>query len=248
MSGRVNFGAIAILALLLAAPAYAGDTGYDADAIYTKVKAAYAALQTYSDKGTLVTEYHAQGGPVIEHYAFATAFRPPRQFIFSSEKASSGERFVIWADGGDFSTFWSATNVTDDYPQGQGDTAFAISSAPTQEATVTVAPLLFPKAELQGPLANFRDLTAEGFEAVDGHRCYKIGGTIAIAYGTGTVTGARAATVWIDAESLLVRKLFEATAAGTAAGVTDQTTMTFDPLANPDLGTDAFKFAPPATN
>lgn len=245
MSRVVNLGSIGILALLLAAPAHADDGGYDATAIYAKAKAAYAQLRSYSDTGTLVTDYHAQGPAIVEHYAFATAFRPPRQFIFDSQKASNGERFVIWADGGDFNTFWSATNVTDDYPQGQGDTAFAVSSAPTQEATVTIAPLLFPQAELQGPLANFGDLSAEGFEAVDGHRCYKIGGTIAIAYGTGTVTGARPATVWIDAGSLLVRKLFEDTAAGTATGVTDQTTMAFDPVANPELDANRFQFTPP---
>lgn len=180
-----------------------------------------------------------------QSYDLTTAYRPPRQFIFSTIRASDSERFVIWVDSGDFNTYWSATQVTTDYPQGQGATAFAVGSEPTVEAIVTIPALLFAEAGLHGPLTDLGDLKAAGYEDVGGHRCYKIDGTIASAYGTGAVTGVRPATIWIDAESLMVRKLFEDNPKESAVGVTDQVVMTFDPKVNPELSDGTFGFVPP---
>jgi hypothetical protein len=65
------------------------------------------------------------------------------------------------------------------------------------------------------------------------------------AYGTGAVAGARPALIWIDVETLLVRKIFEDTPSGTGGGITTTITTTFEPRANPTLEDGAFRFTPP---
>ena len=237
--------AFAVLALVATAPSAASAGEYDPRDVYARMQEAYAQLKSYADVGSIATDYEAAGGTDAQSYAVTTAFRRPRQFIFSTVRATDSERFVIWVDTGDFKTYWSASQDTEDYPQGQGGSAFAIGSEPTEGTIVTIPALLFADAGLHGPLTDLGDLKASGYEDVTGHRCYKIDGTIASAYGTGAVTGVRAATVWIDEETLLVRKLFEDTPKDTQAGVTDQVVMTFEPNANPDLADNPFNFVPP---
>jgi hypothetical protein len=51
-------------------------------------------------------------------------------------------------------------------------------------------------------------------------------------------------TVWIDAQTLLVRRVFEDTAEGTGSDANRFTT-TFEPQANPTLDDARFAFTPP---
>jgi hypothetical protein len=81
-------------------------------------------------------------------------------------------------------------------------------------------------------------------ESVDGRRCYKVVGEVALAYGTGAVTSVRPTTVWIDAETFLVRKIVGDTPSGSSASV-DRITTTFSPQADTDIDDTHFKFAAP---
>ncbi len=214
-------------------------------------RARYAMLKSYADTGTVVLEYRAGKEPIsIDRHTFASSYQAPRQFILEFHKDPTGadERFVIWSEGGDFNTWWSATQVHDTYPPGNGLTAFALGSEPTKGAAVMVPALLFARAGLHGPLADFTLSTGAGVEVLDGHRCYKLLGRETPTYGTGNVAGARAMTLWIDADSLLVRRALEDTPPGSGADTIERVTTSFEPQADVGLASAKFHFAVPTGN
>jgi outer membrane lipoprotein-sorting protein len=238
---NIRITSTTILLLLAQASLFAGGL--------EKSVAKYAALKTYSDTGTITYEYSSNlSDPVQkEQYTFTTFYRAPRQFLFDFRKGpdADDERLVVWADAADFNTWWSATKVHDTYPKGQGDNAFALSSFPTKGSVMKIPPLLFSGAGLHGPITDFKLLRTDPDETVNGHRCNKLVGEVALAYGTGTVTASTPTTIWIDAESLLVRKILED---NTKSGAVDRVTTTFEPEADPKIDDAKFKFAPPSGN
>ena len=142
--GRLVILACAGLIFLAAAqaPSQPGD-------ILEHTRAAYAALHSYADTGVTTTEYRSPGAPaMVERHTFSTLYKSPRQYLFDFQKdpKAGAERFVIWGDGEDFHTWWSATRVHDTYPRGRGATAFALGSSPTKGTVLLLAPLLFPQA------------------------------------------------------------------------------------------------------
>jgi len=211
-----------------------------AEDILERSRAKYASLKSYSDTGTVATQYHS----TVEQHAFTTYYRAPRHFFFEFRKnpKESKERYVIWCpDGEDFQDWWSATGNTAHH--GRNPNVFALASYPTKGSALQIPPLLFPKAEMQGPISGLREYRLAGTEDVNGRSCYKLVGKLALAYKTGAVTEAHPTTVWIDAEILLVRKVFEDSS---TAGSLSTTTTTFEPEADPTLDESRFKFTPPS--
>ena len=218
--------------------------------VLDRSRAMYAALRSYADTGTTTTEYRSPGAPaMIERHTFSTLYKAPRQFLFDFQKDPKVgvERFVIWGDGEDFHTWWSATHVHDTFPRGRGAIAFALGSMPTKGSGVLIAPLMFGQGELHGSIADFAVTGGGEIEDVGGRRCYKLVGQVGLAYGSGAVAGARQVAVWIDVETLLVRRVFEDTPVGTGSGITTTITTTFEPQANLAIEDGRFRFAvPPA--
>ena len=70
-------------------------------------------------------------------------------------------------------------------------------------------------------------------------------GTAAQFYPSGQMTNVRQVTVWLDAESLLVRKVFEDTPKGYPTNAYLRLTIILDPLANPQLEDANFQFTVP---
>jgi hypothetical protein len=103
--------------------------------VIARSRARCAALKSYADNGTVISEMRSPGAPpVVERTSFVTYYRAPRQYFFDFRKGAGagGERLVIWCDGGDlFNTWWSATKVHETYPKGSGATAFAVTAFPT---------------------------------------------------------------------------------------------------------------------
>ena len=208
-------------------------------------RAAYAALRSYADTGTVMVETKAPGsGLVVEKHTFTTRYRSPRNFYFDFKKDPSGsdERMVIWCDGGDFQSWWSATGVHDVYSGGRGVMAFGTAVFPTQGAATQIPPLLFPKAEMHGSLVDIKDIRAAGTEAINGRPTQKVAGVVAAHFGA-----ARPITIWIDDETMLVRKIVEDLPVGSPAGSIDRITTTFEPRLNPDLDDSGFRFAVPSS-
>lgn len=217
-----------------------------ADDVLAGSQAAYTALKSYSDTGTVDVEFGPPGGTLKEHHTFKTLFRAPRHFLFDFVKADNADRFVVWADDEAFHTWWQTTGVADTFPKGEGGGAFVAGGEPTLNALMQLSPWLFSQADLTGPLTEFGDAAVAGTEAIAGHPCHKLAGTGKSVYrASGRVVNVRRMTVWIDVQTLLVRRVFEDTAEGTGGGYVSRTTTTFEPLANPTLDDARFRFTPP---
>jgi hypothetical protein len=219
--------------------------------LWDQSRAAYASLHTYADVGTVTTEERPPGGTtLIERHTFFTRYAAPRKFYFEFRKDPkvSTERLVIWSDGGEFQSWWSATSVHQTYPQGTGASAFALSSFPTKGSVLLIPPLLFPQAGLQGPLVAFKVTRVAGDEELDGNQVHKLVGEVTIGYATGLGAHARPTTVWVDARTLLVRKIVEETPAGSPEGSASRVTTTFQPQSNPRLADSLFRFAVPGAS
>jgi outer membrane lipoprotein-sorting protein len=216
------------------------------DDVLARSQAAYAALHSYSDTGSVDLEFGPSGAVVREHHTFKTFFRAPRHFLFDFVKAENADRFVVWADDDAFHTWWQATGVAETYAKGEGGGAFVAGGEPTSHSLMQLAPWLFPQGDLTGPLTEFGGASLAGTEAVNGRQCDKLVGVGKSVYrASGRVVNVRKMTVWIDTQTLLVRRVFEDTAEGSGSGIVNRTTTTFDPQANPTIDDARFRFTPP---
>jgi outer membrane lipoprotein-sorting protein len=226
--------------LLLVKPlaAHAAETP---EAIVEHMRSVYAALTSYSDKGTVTREYSATSR---DTFSFTTHFnRSPRHFLFDFNKPS-GDRLVVWGDPDAFHTWWKAAGQTNHYPNPNNTNALTLNDYPTSGTISKIVPLLYAKAGLPGTIVQFVSKSQVGMEQVGGSKCFKLEGTASDSYGaTGNKVNIRTVTLWIDSTSYLVRKISEETPA--SPGTLNRTTTTFDPQANPRLEDSAFKFTPP---
>ena len=220
-----------------------------ADDIVSRSIAMYASLKSYADTGVVISQFAA--GSSYRH-TFTTYYRAPRNyyFEFAADKASGAARLVMWCDGGDFQSWSSALGEHNVYPRGSNTvlSGFAAQASPTSRANTLIAGLLFAGGGLVSTLNEFADYTVEGVEEVGGHRCHKLVGVARSMYRqTQRVTNVRRAIVWIDADSLLIRKVFEDTPQGSPSSAVNRTTVTIEPQANPTLEDARFRFAVPST-
>jgi hypothetical protein len=215
-----------------------------ANEVLERSLAKYGYLTTYADTGTVINEF---GTGSKERHTFSTYFSRsnPRGFYLDFKK-ESGERYVIWGDPDAFHTWWSATHVKSDYPNPDNIGAFTGADVRTIGATMKVVPLLYPKASMQGSFTNYNDAASDGTEDVGGHKCYRLVGTARDIYGaTGHESNVRRMTVWIDADSLLIRKVVEIPK-DILPGHIDRTTTEYEPQANPSVDRARFSFTPPS--
>jgi hypothetical protein len=225
--------------LVLLAAVGAGPVTESADDVMTRSRAAYQALHSYSDEGEVVSETRLAGTAVrsVDRDSFKTAFQQePRKFFFKFTK-QGGEEYVIWIDGAEVNSWWSATRVRSNYNQ-KPAAVFALAGSPTKGITDIVPPLIFPKGRLKGPLTEMKELHLENDERVDGHACFKISGQEKVGFGSDM----RPITVWIDRETLLVRRILEDTPPSQGQGAVWRRTTTLRPMANPALPASAFTF------
>jgi outer membrane lipoprotein-sorting protein len=235
-----KFATSTLAVICLAAP-----TPGAQDDILARSRARYAALKSYADTGTVLYDY---GVARVSRHTFKTYYRAPRNFLFdfTEDKADGGSRFVIWCEGEDFQSWTSDTGIHTVYPRGQGTTAFVTTSAPTFGASMQMASLLFASAGLVSTLAELAEMTPAGTEDIDGRAAQKLTGIARTTYGTGHVTNVRRTTIWIEPDTLLVRKIFEDTPKGSPAGIVRRVTVTFEPQANPTLDDSRFRFVVPS--
>ena len=214
------------------------------DDLISRSRAMYAALNSYSDTGAVISEYGSASNPSKDQHTFTTYFRrSPRGFYFEFKK-QSGDRFVIWGDPEAFHTWWKTTGVKTDYPNPNNVGAFIGSEVTTKGASSKIPSLLYKKGALPSDFINFTDGVVEGKEDLGGHQCYRLTGTAKDVYGaTGREVNIRKMTVWIDSESLLIRKTVEEWKP--LPGQVSRTTTTFEPQANPTIDDSKLKFTPP---
>jgi hypothetical protein len=221
----------------------AGAAGLRApDDILARSREMYGALRSYADSGSVEVEY---GATSADRHTFTTLFnRAPRRFLFEFRK-QGGDRYVIWGDPDAFHNWWKTTGVRSDYPNPSNTGVFTGAGAVTAESAGAIPPLLYAKGALPSILDHFDDASSTGFEEIDGRRCARISGTAKDVYGaTGKAVNVRKVTVWIDAQSLLIRRILEERQA--LPGTRNRTTITFRPVANPTIDEARFRFSPPA--
>jgi len=195
-----------------------------------------------------------QWGPTaanVYRHTFKTYYRAPRHFYFefNADQRAGGARMVIWCEGGDFQSWSSTTERHDTYPRGTGTatSAFSQIAYATRGAVALIPSLLFAGSGLVGTVNEFADASPAGGEAVSGRQCRKLLGVARSMYpATQRVTNVRRATLWIDAETELVRRVWEDTPKGLPSSAVIRVTTTIEPQANPELADNLFQFAVPS--
>lgn len=251
---RSSLFTVCLLSSLMAvAPASASGTprpvrprpnAVSAEDILAKTRAVYAALNSYADTGKILVEYGSATDPAKSVHTFHTYFRKPRSFYFDYQKLPTSGRLVLWTEPQSVHGWWQDTGNEDEYPMSNGTTPFIMSTYPTQGTSVLISALLFPKSNLGGTMRELGEMTDAGMEAVSGAKCYKLQGLAKSVYQTGHEVAKRRVTLWIDAETMLVRQVREEDLGGAAVNVSRQT-VTLTPHANPTLDDDHFKFTAP---
>lgn len=253
-TGATVLGILAALAHSRGAPAGAGDPAFSAEDVLARTYAAYTGLDSYADSGTVVDESKGYR----DRFAFRTLqTRAPRNFLLDFRYAGSdydngfkidgGERTVIWMQAGHLQTWNSKTLEHQTYPEDGGRQVDALNGASnsTRGISVLVPSLIYTKANMASVVKATEDAVAAGTETLGGRRCYKITGIERWRYPSGRVTGVRPITLWIDAETHLIRKVLEDTPKGSPRGSISRRIVTFEPRANPPLEASHFSFKVP---
>jgi hypothetical protein len=232
-----------------AAPTGSGD-------VLARSIALYPTLKSYADTGTVVIE----GPGTVERSKFKTYFRQgdSLDFLFDYQGVAregaggslpmSFHRIVLWMLAGELQTFSQQQRSHETIPRESGRQVAAMhgTSVATAGASILIPSLIFSQAKLPGAIFQIQQpMKDAGFEAVNGRRCHKIIGMAAEYYPSGQMTNVRQVTVWVDAETLLVRKVFEDTPKGWAIGSYLRKTVTIEPRANPKLEDSQFQFTVP---
>jgi outer membrane lipoprotein-sorting protein len=219
----------------------AGTSGAQtAESVLQKSRDAYNQMKSYADTGVVVQEY---GPSLADKHTFSTAFnRSPRHVLLDFHK-QGGDQFVIWADPDAFHTWWKSTGQQYDYPNPNNIPAISMSGQTTSEVALKIPTLLYGKV-LGAAMLDLHDPELDGNEDIGGHKCYRTIGRASDSYAkTGKEVNVRKATVWVDSDSFLVRKMVEEWKA--QPGQVNRKTTTFEPRANPTLDDSQFKFSPP---
>jgi outer membrane lipoprotein-sorting protein len=256
---RIATPALPALMLLMLTPPVdlglsRGGGRQEADDLLARSRAAYAALRSYADSGTVVEDV----GSFSNHSKFKTRFRRPTDFYFEystvesvysdGNKVPLGEHLVLWKLGPDLHTWNESARSHETFPQGEADQVGPISAsaAGTSGTSILIPSLLFPEARLVSTLQEIAELSVAGSEKVGGYECRKLVGIARSVYPSGQVTNARPVSVWLDTQTFLVRKVFTDTPKEYPVGGVARLTITFDPQVNPPLGDAQFQFAPPS--
>lgn len=228
-----------VIVLLLAGIAQA----QTAEQVLQKARDTYAAMRSYFDNGTVLVEY---GTSSEDRYVFTTSFnRSPRHFLLESKQSpKETPRYVIWGDPDAFHTWWKTTGQQYDYPNPNNITAISGSERNTQGTSMKIPTLLYGKSALAAAMLALSDPVLDGTDQLAGHRCYRVVGRASDTYAaTGKEVNVHRVSVWIDADTYLVRKVSEEWKA--LPGNRDRRTTLYDPKANPPIEEAQFKFSPP---
>jgi outer membrane lipoprotein-sorting protein len=227
-------------------------------AVLKETIAYYSTLTSYADTGTVRQEVPG----IVDDSKFTTYFRrPTRDLYFDYQDLTSTNpankytidmkayRTVIWMVKGQMETYDFKMQAHDIIQADGGGQVRALSGANhrTRGTSILIPSLLYSKAGLPGTILQIEQAVVAGTEDVNRRRCHKIVGVAALYYPSGQRTGVRPVTVWIDAESRLIHRVFEDTPKSHRAGSYSRLTVTFDPRANPTIDDARFQFNVPSS-
>ena len=250
----------AFSALVAAVPRDASalqQAAFKADEVLAKTRAAYAALTSYADSGTVLDENTG----FTDRHTFRTLIsRDPRNLLIEVRSVASeyknGTRLVLdhhvalWLEKNDLHTWSSKSQAHETYPaEGTQEQVNAIRNASysTIGISVLVPSHFYTKAGLASAVHATEEAEADGYETVNGRRCFRIQGVEKWRYPSGRETGVRPITIWIDAETYLIQKVLQDTPRGFPRGQISRRTTTLKHRANPKLDPAQFRFVVPAS-
>ena len=226
--------------------------------VLKKSIAHYATLTSYADTGTVTVD---TGGTVTDA-RFTTYFRRPTRDLFFDfqTRASltvstkfkidmSQYRTVVWMFKGEMQKYDRYTGTHERVPADSGAQVRALqgTSYATSGASIMIPSLLYSQARLPSALLQIERAELAGIEEINGRRCHKVTGVAAAYYPSGQRTGVRPVAVWIDAETLLIRRVLEDTPEGYGSGqAVLRYTFNYEPQAGPTIDDARFQFTPPA--
>jgi hypothetical protein len=229
---------------------------FDAEDVLSKTRASYAALTSYADSGTVLDESTG----FTDRSTFRTLFiRDPRhlriEFRAVASEYKNGTRLpfdshiVLWMEDGELQTWYSKTQEHETYSADGGHQVDALKSAAygTAGISVLVPSHLYSKSGLASAVHATEEAEADGFEMVNGRRCFRVLGVERWRYPSGQETGVRPITLWIDAETYLIHKILQDTPKGMPRGSISRRITTIKHQANPKLEPAQFRFAVPAS-
>jgi len=227
---------------------------YSANDVLTKMRAAYAALTSYADSGTVLDE----SSGFTDRSTFRTFFNREPNNLFLEYRAVASEYrdgnrvplnayIVLWMENGELQTWSGADQAHSTYPRAEGQQVNAVKNAGyfTRGISVLVPSHLYSQAGMASPVHAAEEVEADGFETVNGRKCYRLLGVERWRYPSGQETGVRAITIWIDAETYLIHKVFEDTPKGYPRNEISRRTTTIKHRANPKLAPAQFRFSVP---
>ena len=145
--------------------------GFDAEEVLARTYAAYAALNSYADSGTVVDESNG----FQDRFTFRTLqTREPRNFLLDFRyagteydngfKIEGGERTMIWMQSGELQTWNSKTESHETYPSDGGRQVSALNgaSSATRGISVLVPSLIYIKANMASVVQATEDAVAAG--------------------------------------------------------------------------------------
>ena len=230
------------------------EIAFDAEDALARSYAAYAALTAYADSGTV----EIQTSGFRDRYTFRTYFtRQPKNLYLSFTYLGSeyndgnilknGRENVIWMENGTMQTYDTQAQEQETYTGEGARQVQALNNHGfrTKGVSVVVPSLIYTKSGLASVIQATEEAAAAGTETIDGRRCLKVMGVERWRYPSGQVTGVRQVTIWIDAETYLIRKIFQDTPKGMPRNAIDRQTTTYRPHANPALEARSFHYAVP---
>ena len=225
--------------------------------VLAKTRAAYEKLTSYADSGTVLDESTG----VTDRSTFRAFFtREPNNLFIEFRGVASEYSFgsrvpltahvVLWMESGELQTWSSATQSHETYPRAEGQQVNAVRNAAvfTSGISVLIPSHLYGKAAgLASAIHAAEEVEADGFETVNGRKCYRLLGVERWRYPNGQETGVRAITIWIDAETYLIHKVFQDTPKGYPRNEISRRTTTIKYRVNPTLAPALFRFKVPAS-
>lgn len=227
---------------------------YEASDVLARMRSVYAALTSYADSGTVLDERTG----FTDRSTFRTYFtREPNNLKVDFRGVASeytngtrlelGAHVVLWMENGELQTWSAASAAHETYPRAAGQQVNAVKNAGyfTAGISVLVPSHLYSKSGLASAVHAAEGVEADGYEVVNGRKCHRLRGVERWRYPSGQETGVRAITIWIDAETYLLLKVFQDTPKGYPRNAIDRRTTTIKPRANPQLDPAVFRFEVP---
>jgi outer membrane lipoprotein-sorting protein len=225
-----------------------------AEDVLKRTRALYPTLESYADSGIVTQETSGY----IDRSSFRTYYAgTQRNFLFDYRQMPTvyksgvlvpmSGHMVLWMLHGQLQSWDSVSGSHQEFPEGGNQvSAFVQATAATSGVAVLVPSLIYVQANLVTTIQELGDVTSAGLENLRGRRCYKLMGIARSVYPSGQVTNVRPVTVWIDAETFLIRQVFTDTPKGYPSGQIYRLTVAYEPRLNPSLPDSLFTFAVPS--